>query len=133
MAEKSVTILQQLDVLEPGYAAQHGWYITGNWGDTLYTAFYPPNACDRVAGPSMTAWVNSASSMHPDGINVLMGDGSVRFVKDTIQTWPFSPVSGNPSGASQNTIGAWLNLPPAGVWQSLATRAGNEVVAADAY
>ena len=72
---------------------------------TLVTTLYPPNACDKVAGASMTAWTNSASSMHPGGLNVLMGDGSVRFIKDTIQTWPFSPVTGNPAGASQNGQG----------------------------
>ena len=65
MAEKATTILQELNALNPQYAPQHGWYITGNWGDTLITSLYPPNACDRVAGASMTAWTNSASSMHP--------------------------------------------------------------------
>ena len=106
MAEKAVTILQDLNALNPQYAAQHGWYITGNSGDTLVTALYPPNACDKVAGAAMTAWANSASSMHPGGLNVLMGDGSVRFIKDTVQTWPFSPVTGIPAGASQNGQGA---------------------------
>jgi prepilin-type N-terminal cleavage/methylation domain-containing protein len=33
MAEKATTILQELNALNPQYAAQHGWYITGNWGD----------------------------------------------------------------------------------------------------
>ena len=133
MAEKATTILQELNALDPQYAAQHGWYITGNWGDTLVTALYPPNACDKVAGASMTAWTNSASSMHPGGLNVLMGDGSVRFIKDTIQTWPFSTLTGNPAGASQNGQGAWVNLPPSGVWQALSTRNGGEVVGSDAY
>ena len=27
---------------------KHGWYITGNWGDTLITALYPPNAYEKV-------------------------------------------------------------------------------------
>ncbi len=119
MAEKSVTILEELNALNPQYATQHGWWITGNWGDTLVTALNPPNACDRVAAASVTAWTNSASSMHPSGVNVLMGDGSVRFIKDTIQTWPFNPMTGNPAGASQNAQGAWVNLPPSGVWQAL--------------
>src|SRR5579875_1374782 len=107
MAEKSVTILLDLNSFNPEYAAQHGWWITGNWGDTLVTTLYPPNACDRVAAASMKAWTNSASSMHPGGVNVRVGDGSVRFIKDTIQTWPFSPITGNPTGASQDGQGAW--------------------------
>jgi hypothetical protein len=34
MAEKAVTALQGLTVCNPDYVAQHGWYSTGNWGDT---------------------------------------------------------------------------------------------------
>jgi prepilin-type N-terminal cleavage/methylation domain-containing protein/prepilin-type processing-associated H-X9-DG protein len=133
MAEKATTILQELNTLNPQFAAQHGWYITGNWGDTLITSLYPPNACDQVALAATTAWTNSASSMHPGGLNVLMGDGSVRFIKDSIQSWPFNPVSGNPVGASQNGQGAWVNLPPSGVWQALSTRSGGEIVGGDAF
>ncbi|HEY2155946.1 MAG TPA: H-X9-DG-CTERM domain-containing protein, partial [Isosphaeraceae bacterium] len=44
------------------------------------------------------------SSRHPGGVNLLMGDGSVKFVKDTI------------------------NLP---AWRALGTRAGGEIVGAD--
>jgi hypothetical protein len=41
VAERSTTILQGLSALKPQYPAQHGWYITGNLGDTLVTALYP--------------------------------------------------------------------------------------------
>ncbi|HKI19857.1 MAG TPA: DUF1559 domain-containing protein [Isosphaeraceae bacterium] len=133
MAEKATTILQELNSINPKYAAQHGWYITGNWGDTLVTTLYPPNACDRVASVATSAWSNSASSMHPGGLYVLVGDGSVRFIKDSIQSWPFNTLSGNPAGASQNGPGAWINLPPSGVWQALSTRCGGEVVAGADY
>ena len=47
-----------------------------------------------------------ASSRHPGGVNLLLGDGSVRFNKDTI------------------------NVP---VWRALGTRAGGEVLSADSY
>jgi prepilin-type N-terminal cleavage/methylation domain-containing protein/prepilin-type processing-associated H-X9-DG protein len=132
-ADKASTILNELSALNPQFATRHGWWITGNWGDTLITSFYPPNACDNVGATATSAWSDSASSMHPGGLNALMGDGSVRFVKDTIQTWPSNSRTGWPAGASRNQQGAWVNLPPGGVWQALSTRAGSEVVASDAY
>jgi len=48
-------------------------------------------------------------------------------IKDSIQSWPFNAGTGNPAGASQNSQGAWVNLPRSGVWQALSTRAGDEV------
>ncbi len=49
---------------------------------------------------------SNASSLHPGGVNVCMTDGSVRFIKDTI---------------NQTT------------WWAIGTRAGAEVVSADSY
>jgi len=49
---------------------------------------------------------NNASSNHPGGVNVTMGDGSVRFIKDTI------------------------NLP---TWWALGTKSNGEVLASDSY
>ena len=63
----------------------------------------------------------------------MMGDVSVGFIKETVQTWPFDPLTGGPAGASQNGQGAWINLPPPGVWQALSTRDDGEVVGTDAY
>ena len=55
-----------------------------------------------------------------------MGDGSVRFLKETIETWPFDPITGQPLGAKQDPGGWWTNLPRPGVWQTLSTRAAGE-------
>jgi prepilin-type processing-associated H-X9-DG protein len=133
MAERSITVLQDLTDLNPTEPAKHGWWITGNWGDTLLTTFYPPNTYKTVAIGAVTAQVNAASSLHPGGLNVLMGDGSVRFIKETIDTWRFGPLTGRPVGAKLTPGGWWTNTPSPGVWQALATRSGGEVVAADAF
>jgi prepilin-type processing-associated H-X9-DG protein len=56
----------------------------------------------------------AASSMHPKGLNCLMADGSVHFVKETID--------------SRNGLET-----RAGVWQKLASRNGGELIDAGAY
>jgi prepilin-type processing-associated H-X9-DG protein len=121
-----------LNAVNPHVFGKRGWYVTGNWGDTLFTTLFPPKAFQKVVLQAAAAWAESASSLHPGGVNVLMGDGSVRFIKNSIQSWPLNPVSGVPVGASVNSAGMWINLPQAGVWQALSTRAGDEVVDADA-
>jgi prepilin-type N-terminal cleavage/methylation domain-containing protein/prepilin-type processing-associated H-X9-DG protein len=133
VAEKSVTTLEDLATVDPKLVAKRGWYVTGNWGDTLVSAFYPPNTFQSVAIGSVQAQTTSASSLHPGGLNVLLGDGSARFVKETIDSWPFDPLTGQPLGASQARGGWWQGLPKAGIWQALATRAGHEVISADAF
>lgn len=133
VAERSVSVIQDLAQLNPDEVLKRGWYVTGNWGDTLVSNFYPPNAFEKVGIGSYSARTTAASSLHPGGLNVLLGDGSVRFVKDTIDSWAFDPSSGAPAGISQTPEGWYANVPQPGVWQSLSTRSSREVVAAGAY
>jgi prepilin-type N-terminal cleavage/methylation domain-containing protein/prepilin-type processing-associated H-X9-DG protein len=133
VVERATTDLRSLDSVNPSLYNRYGWYITGNWGDTLATTFYPPNTIERVALAAGRVHAQSASSLHAGGFNALFGDGSVRFIKDTIDTWPFNTLSGAPRGAVRNRGGWWTNLPSPGVWQKLASRGGGEVLSADSY
>jgi len=131
VAEKATTLFRRLDNVT--IFERYGWYFTGNWGDTLFTTFYPPNMINRVALVAGSSHTRAAASLHPGGFNTLLGDGSVRFIKDTVQTWPFDPVTGNPVGAARAAGGWWENVPPSGIWQALGTRSGGEVNDASAF
>ena len=131
--ERATSPLRGVDTFRPGLFATHGWFITGNWGDTLATTFSPPNAYKSVSLSAPAAQFNAGSSRHPGGLNALLADGSVHFIRETIQTWPFSRISGNPVGARQSGVGPWTNLPTPGVWQALATRAEGEITGSGDY
>lgn len=85
------------------------YYQTGIVGDYLNSAFF----CVSEPGQNLSCTDNDsdqgahagARSRHPGGINVLLGDGSVRFLKNTI------------------------NMP---VWLGLNTISGGEIISADA-
>jgi prepilin-type N-terminal cleavage/methylation domain-containing protein/prepilin-type processing-associated H-X9-DG protein len=74
------------------YDARGGFWGLANHGSTGYNHVMTPNkkSCS-VSG----SWGNSgsgavtASSNHPGGVNVVFGDGSVRFVSDNVdlETW----------------------------------------------
>jgi len=133
VAEKATETFHALDTPTVNYSDRNGWYVSGNWGDTLFTTAYPPNLY-KTAG---TSWPDDqrkdASSYHPGGLQVLMADGSARFVKESIQSWPLDRLNGEPAGIGQDPGGWWVNIPRSRVWQALGTRAGGEIVDAGAF
>ena len=91
---------------------------------------------------SIDVFESAASSFHLGGINAGFADGSVRFIKDSINTMPFSQATGAPlgiiAGTTQCSTGSApiYSLQPGsqfGTWQALSTRACGEVISADSY
>jgi prepilin-type N-terminal cleavage/methylation domain-containing protein/prepilin-type processing-associated H-X9-DG protein len=67
---------------------------------------YPNNPPCTAATPDITYTVNASRSRHPGGVDVGLADGSVRFVKNTVNLY---------------------------VWRALSTTQGGEVLSSDAY
>lgn len=95
-------------------------WTDGQPENVAFTATLPPNgpSCSNDGNNNADGAVGllSASSYHTGGVQVLMCDGSCRFVSDSIDTGNL----GVSTSQGQNS--------PYGVWGALGTRAGREVI-----
>ena len=118
----------------------NGWWADADFGDSTMSTFYPPNlkgadvtilpsACDNNTGGTVAG--ESATSFHPGGCNFAFADGSVRFIKDSISSWNWQTQITLQNGNNCIPIPSATN--PQGVYQSLSTRNGGEVISSDQY
>jgi prepilin-type N-terminal cleavage/methylation domain-containing protein/prepilin-type processing-associated H-X9-DG protein len=107
--------LPMSSILSWAYSHKQDVWIQGNSYEGLYCHLLPPNQNSCVngepyqgfgTGSAFAGSIMIASSYHPGGVNVLLADGAVRFVKD---------------GVGQK------------VWWALGTRAGAEVIGETDY
>jgi prepilin-type N-terminal cleavage/methylation domain-containing protein len=95
------------------------WLLSADFAtaNNAYTHFMTPNGISCAGTPDASTYISNATwggigaaitatSNHPGGVYLAFGDGSVKFVKDSV----------NPA-----------------TWWALGTRAGKEVISADSY
>jgi prepilin-type N-terminal cleavage/methylation domain-containing protein/prepilin-type processing-associated H-X9-DG protein len=125
-AEKSATTANLDTGVNFGPTRTYGWWVGGNLGDTLFSAGVGPNVARTSSWSAVNARLYGAASEHPGGLNAAMADGSVRWIADGIDSWGMDPISGDPAGAVRESDTYVSNLPTPGLWQRMATRAGND-------
>ena len=106
------------------------WWTSADYGDGVIGTGFGPNYFKSSNCTSQYArgdnYPMTANSFHPGGVNVGFADGSVRFIKDSVQSW--APTSFAKASNTSYTINGQY-----GVYQSLTTINGGEVISADAY
>ena len=87
-----------------GYSNVGAPWIYGYHSTSSYWHSAPPNARSCMFPPSRIS--TTANSRHPGGVNVLMADGSGRFLKDSVNI---------------------------AAWRALGTRNGGEIISSDSF
>ena len=95
------------------------WLLSSDFAtaNNAYVHFMPPNSSSCAGTPDSSTYISNstwggigaaitATSNHPGGVHVAFGDGSVKFIKDSVDVQ---------------------------TWWALGTRAGKEIIGADAY
>ena len=97
------------------------------WGDgagyfSAFSTATPPNSAGCFTTANVNHWADgifNASSFHTGGVQVLMMDGSARFISENID-------SGNQAATIPASNSS--SISPYGIWGALGTRAGGETI-----
>jgi prepilin-type N-terminal cleavage/methylation domain-containing protein len=113
------------------------WWADSVSVDTRFWTLFPLNPFRKIPDTPETyssAYTSAASSFHPYGAYFAFADGSVRFLKDSIDSWA-TDRTGYPLGVSEDNLGIFHVKPGTrlGIYQMLSTRGGTELIAADSY
>ncbi|WP_406699424.1 DUF1559 domain-containing protein [Singulisphaera sp. Ch08] len=109
------------------------WWNSGFVANSMVAAYYPLNGVSRgvpYRDGNHKRWIMAAGSFHPGGANVGFCDGSVRFVKDTVDSVAFDPTTGDVPSFLRDPVAGTYSIVPGtrlGVWQKLSTRSSGEV------
>ncbi|GAA5510282.1 DUF1559 domain-containing protein [Novipirellula caenicola] len=105
-------------------------YRWADWGP-VFSGFYTlhaPNsaACTTSSNSATYGGPMSTSSRHQGGTHVLMGDGAIKFVTDSIEAGNAEAATPYYYSSSNNNLVGGAS--PYGLWGALGTRASREII-----
>ena len=146
------SVMDTSDQTLPGLESRRGFkWANGNHMHTGVNTILQPNApswCDgnTDAGTDDTRrseMIVSAGSRHQGGVHVMMGDGAIKFIAESIDagdsgipTIHYEPgsISDRPGPNNQNReVPVAGSESPYGVWGAMGTRKSKEVIGEDAF
>lgn len=95
------------------------WWGIGLTSNNGFTTILPPNSATCTEDDENSYGIYSPHSFHPDGVNVCFGDGTVRFIRDSID-------AGN--DLNINPLNGVSGPSPFGVWGAMGTRKAKDIV-----
>ncbi len=124
-------------------SSEYHWWHVGSGEQSQFETFFPPNGFRRFRQALGNHAPRNPASFHPGGVNAALCDGSVRFIKETIDSWRNDPATGYPLGINYDAGGmpdlgdkSLYTIAPGtyfGVWQKLSTRNYGEVVSVNEF
>jgi prepilin-type N-terminal cleavage/methylation domain-containing protein/prepilin-type processing-associated H-X9-DG protein len=125
-----------INKIDGSFANTEQLWQSGFYSDSELSTYAPPNAFIN----NLPGFYNLiASSLHPGGVNYGFADGSVKFIKNSIDTWQLIQSGSKPylpPNVSYDPKLFLFTLNPGakvGIYQALSSRNGGEVISSDSY
>ena len=104
-------------------------WADGRLSYTSFNTIFPPNKPSVIGGTNdNSTMISTAGSHHRGGAHVLMGDGAVIFMTDSVESGDqdnFTPARDCGAGCSESYSGMQS---PYGLWGAMGTRASSETI-----